>query len=304
MPRKPARAKRAAEAPIKVLCLALDDASLQRLAQASKRLQLCVCANDEAALEQAADAEVSLGFGGPELFARAPRLKWLHFWSAGVDGKLDGVPPGVKVTCSRGVYGPQLAEHALALLLALTRQLTAKELDVDRLTTLEGKRMLIIGMGGSGTALAAKAKALGMKVDAAKRERGPLRAQLGKADVVVSCVPLTEKTKHLLGHAELLSMKPGARLINISRGAVVDTAALTDALKSGHLAGAGLDVTEPEPLPDDHPLRALDNVVLTPHSAGTADVATEATVALAAENLRRYVAKKALLNVVDLSRGY
>lgn len=303
MGRKPARAKRQ-EAPIKVLTLALDDRSLERLASASKRVELCICLTEEAALNQAHDAEVSLGFSGKELYARAPNLKWVHFFSTGVDGKLDDLPKGVKVTCARGVYAPQLAEHALALLLALTRQLNATEIDVDRLTTIEGKRMLIIGMGGSGKALAAKAKGLGMKVEAAKRERGPLRAQLGKADVVVSCVPLTPKTKGLLGHSELLSMKPGARLINISRGAVVDTDALTDALKSGHLAGAGLDVTEPEPLPADHPLRQMPNVVLTPHSAGTSDEATDATVAVAVENLRRYATKRVLLNVVDVSRGY
>lgn len=287
-----------------MLCPALDDASLHRLAGASKRIELCICVTDEAAVNQAGGAEVSLGFSGQELYARAPNLKWIHFFSTGVDGKLDGVPRRVKVTCARGVYAPQLAEHALALLLALTRQLNAKEIDVDKLTTLEDKRMLIIGMGGSGQALAAKAKALGMKVETAKRERGPLRAQLGKADVVVSCVPLTAKTRGLLGHAELLSMKPGARLINISRGGVVDTEALTDALKSGHLAGAGLDVTEPEPLPEGHALLQMQNVVLTPHSAGTSDTATDATVGLAVENLRRYASKRVLLNVVDLARGY
>lgn len=287
-----------------MLCPALDDASLHRLAGASKRIELCICVTDEAAVNQAGGAEVSLGFSGRELYARAPNLKWIHFFSTGVDGKLDDLPRGVKVTCARGVYAPQLAEHALALLLALTRQLNAKEIDVDKLTTLDGKRMLIIGMGGSGQALAAKAKALGMKVETAKRERGPLRAQLGKADVVVSCVPLTAKTRGLLGHAELLSMKPGARLINISRGGVVDTEALADALKSGHLAGAGLDVTEPEPLPEGHALLQMQNVVLTPHSAGTSDTATDATVGVAVENLRRYASKRVLLNVVDLARGY
>jgi phosphoglycerate dehydrogenase-like enzyme len=303
MGRTPPRAKQRDET-IRVLSPALDDASLQQLARASKRVELCVCLTDEAALNQAANAEVSLGFSGAELYRRAPKLKWIHFFSTGVDGKLDDLPKGVKVTCARGVYAPQLAEHALALLLALTRQLNDREIVVDRLTTIASKRMLILGMGGAGTALAAKAKGLGMKVEAGKRERGALRAQLGKADVVVCCLPLTAKTHGLLGHTELLSMKPGARLINISRGAVVDTAALTDALKSGHLAGAGLDVTEPEPLPLDHPLRQMPNVVLTPHSAGTADAATEATVGLAAENLRRYASKRVLLNVVDLSKGY
>jgi phosphoglycerate dehydrogenase-like enzyme len=99
-------------------------------------------------------------------------------------------------------------------------------------------------------------------------------------------------------------MKPGTRLINVSRGAVVDTEALTDALRSGHLGGAGLDVTEPEPLPADHPLRAMKNVVLSPHSAGTADVATDATVGLAVENLRRWAERRVLLNVVDRKQGY
>ncbi len=145
MRRKSVKAKRPAEAPIKVLAPALPDAALSKLAAASKRVELVVCFTDEAAVNQAAEAEVSLGFASKELFERAPKLKWLHFFSAGVDGKLDGIPPGVKVTCARRVYGPQLAEHALALLLSLTRQLQAKEIDVDKLTTVEGKRMLIIG---------------------------------------------------------------------------------------------------------------------------------------------------------------
>jgi len=289
---------------IEVLVPELGEPWLIRLAAVSKRVALVPCSGIDDAIARGKSAEVSLGFATRAFFARARHVRWAHVFSTGVDGVLEEVPRHVTLTSARGAYAPQLAEHALALLLALTRQLHVAEVDEARLTTVEGQRLLIIGMGGAGRALAKKAKGLGMKVEAGVRDRRALRTQLGKADAVALCVPLTSRTRGLIGEAELSAMKPTARLINVSRGAVVDTDALTAALREGRLGGAGLDVTEPEPLPLTHPLRAMHNVVVTPHTAGTSTGAMEATVGLALENLRRYVAGRVLLGVVDRKRGY
>ena len=127
---------------------------------------------------------------------------------------------------------------------------------------------------------------------------------LALADVVVLCVPLTAETRGLIDAEALATMKPGSYLVNIARGPVVDTDALTAALRDGHLAGACLDVTDPEPLPADHPLWAMDKVVITPHMAGRSAVTDERWRQLYLENLRRFAAGEPLLNVVDKDAGY
>jgi phosphoglycerate dehydrogenase-like enzyme len=181
---------------------------------------------------------------------------------------------------------------------------------------LYGKTMLIVGLGGIGTRVAERATAFGMKVIGVdptplpgigvREVRGPseLKSLLPRADVVVVCCPLTRNTRGLFGASEFAAMKDGAYFINVARGRIVDPDALVAALRSEKLAGVGLDVTEPEPLPDTSPLWSLESVIITPHNAGQADGSKRRGFLLVRENLRRFTAGEPLLNVVDKARGY
>jgi len=173
------------------------------------------------------------------------------------------------------------------------------------------------GMGGIGREVAQRGKGFGMRVLATRRSAAPppsfvdrqgtpddLHAFLRESDVVVLCVPLTEETRGMIDAAELALLKPGSYLINIARGPVVDTDALVDALQSGRLAGAGLDVTDPEPLPAEHVLWTMDNVVVTPHVSSRSELTEDRRWALYIENMRRFGAGEPLLNVVDKEAGY
>ena len=177
--------------------------------------------------------------------------------------------------------------------------------------------MLVVGLGGIGTEIAQRANGFGMKVIGTRRSDRPspdyvkrvgkpkdLLAMLPEADVVVLAVPLTDETKNMLNTAAFDAMKTGAYLINIARGKVVNTDALLKALKSGRLAGACLDVTDPEPLPANHELWKQANVIITPHIASRSEVTNKRRSALLVENMRRFGAGEPLLNVVDKKAGY
>ncbi len=233
----------------------------------------------------------------------------------------------IALTNSRGVHGPVIAEHAMAMLLALTRNLAFYREgqrggrwlgDPPRPSlALRGRTMFVVGLGGIGSEIAARAHAFGMRVIATRRTDAPspphiarvgkpadLHAFLAEADVVVICVPLTRETERLFDDRAFAAMKKGAFLLNVARGRIVDTDALRRALRSGKLAGAGLDVTDPEPLPPDHPLWKDPNVLITPHVSSDAELTRERRTALFRENLRRFGAGKPLLNVVDKKAGY
>jgi phosphoglycerate dehydrogenase-like enzyme len=185
------------------------------------------------------------------------------------------------------------------------------------LIELRGRTALVIGVGGIGTQVAQRAVAFGMRVLAVDPVDVPLHRDLtyvGKpdeldvilpdADVVFSCVPRTPRTEGMLGKPQFDLMKDGAYVINVSRGAIIDTDALVAALRSGKLAGAGLDVTDPEPLPSDHPLWKMDNVIITPHVAGQSDRIGERWTRLFRDNIVRFVTGQPLRNVVDKQLGY
>jgi phosphoglycerate dehydrogenase-like enzyme len=182
---------------------------------------------------------------------------------------------------------------------------------------LTGRTVLVVGLGGIGTEVARRAHGIGMRVIATRNSsrEGPdfvakvglsdeLLALAAEADVVVNATPLTPATTGIFNHAFFSAMKPGGYFINIARGRSVITDDLVSALRSKQLAGAGLDVTEPEPLPKDSPLWQMNNVIITPHVASTSGVQRDRYVILVTENLRRYVAGEPLLNVVDIERGY
>jgi len=262
----------------------------------------------------------------------SPRLLWLHSFSVGVDHCL-GLPAaqieGRIFTNSKRLMGPTIAEHSMAMLLSLAAGLPAyqraqTENRWDRSLAerpgfgeLPGKTLLVVGLGGIGSEMARRADALGMKVIATRNSsrEGPdyvdyvglpdeLPELARQADVVFNALPLTAATTGLFDSAFFGQVKPGAIFISVGRGESTDTDALVAALKSGRLYGAGLDVTDPEPLPPDSPLWQLDNVIITPHVSARGGNSQALVMLVALENLRRYVAGEPLLNVVDMHAGY
>ena len=275
---------------------------------------------------------------------QAPALKWVQGHFAGVERFLDHpLLKSVVLTTSSGIHAPAMAEYVLLMMLAVAHHLPRMiehqkrvewppgRWDLFAPRELRGSVVGIVGYGSVGREVARLAKACGMQVLATKRDltrvtdegwRLPevgdpltqsvdrlypsetLRAMLGECDYVVLTVPLTPATRNLIGVEELACLKPGAVLINVARGGVVDEAALIEALRAGTIRGAALDVFAEEPLPASSPLWTLPNVILSPHVSGfTLDYDGRA-MALFAENLRRYVAGEPLLNVVDVTRGY
>jgi phosphoglycerate dehydrogenase-like enzyme len=224
-------------------------------------------------------------------------------------------------------YAPEIADQAIGYLLAFTRSLThfvrtqssqewrsgGRGVVLDELM---GKTLLVIGLGGIGSEIARRAAAFGMRVlatDPKVLER-PLFVEelhrpdafhglLPRADVLASAVPLTKASRKMIGSREFAMMKPGSILINVSRGGVVDTEALIAALDSKRVAAAGLDVTDPEPLPKGHPLWSR-NVIITPHSAGQSPGGERRRHEVFRENLRRFASGEMLLNIVDKTVGY
>lgn len=260
----------------------------------------------------------------PERLAALPDLRWVHAPGAGIEAYLF---PGLTetpfvMTNGKIIQGPEVAEQALALALCLTRRIGQvlkgiPRADIPRPIELRGKVATVIGMGGIGLGLAEKLAGLGMVVDGVTELNPPLlgflrdvyysdqlHLALARADLVFMCAPNTPRSRGMLNAAAFAAMKPGAYVINVSRGPTIDTGALTDALRSGHLAGAGLDVTDPEPLGDDHPLRAMPNVLITPHMAGVSDQLAERQFDLICTNIRRVLAGLPLVNVVDKHLSY
>jgi phosphoglycerate dehydrogenase-like enzyme len=291
---------------------------------------------DRAAADRAvAGADVVLGWAvNAGNLARAERLRWIHLTAAGVASYLFPalIESPVVVTNARGLHAASMSEHALAMMLALARKLhLARDAQRERRWTqdeqfgdrqppfaqLEGGTLGIVGFGAVGRALAVRARALGMRVLVVRRRPdaapGPADAQWGRerlpellerSDWVVLVAASTAETHRLVGRAELARMKPGAVLINLGRGALVDEAALVEALIAGRIAGAALDVFEREPLPPGSPLWTLPQVLITPHTSGLGPRFWERTCELFARNLRRFRAGEPLENVVDKRAGY
>jgi phosphoglycerate dehydrogenase-like enzyme len=284
--------------------------------------------------EVVAGADVLIGLCTPEIVARGTTLKWIQLLNAGADS-CTTIPSvaerGILVTNLQRIQGPHMAEHAIALMLALARSLPQygaeqqagaftrgfRELRAERLIEVEGKTLLVVGLGGIGTEVAKRAHGLGLHVIAtrASRREGPdyveyvgladeYRTLSSRADVVVNATPLTPETRGMFDAEFFAAMKDSAYFINIGRGESVVTADLTAALEKGSIGGAGLDVTDPEPLPAGHPLWSMKNVIITPHIATSSDFRSDRTVTLVVENVRRYVRGDAVLSVVDLAAGY
>jgi phosphoglycerate dehydrogenase-like enzyme len=268
----------------------------------------------------------------PTLQAADSRLRWLHNYSVGMDrctGLSDAQLRNVVFTNNKRLSGPAIAEHTMAMLLSLSRNLPAylraqgraewqRELaGMPGFGELKGKTMLVVGLGGIGTEIAWRAHGLGMRVIATRNSsrQGPeyveyvglaneLHSLAAKADVVVNALPLTSSTTGIFNQAFFSAVKPGAIFLSVGRGKSTVTADLVAALQSGKVFAAGLDVTDPEPLPADSPLWKMDNVIITPHISAAGVDSIRRTMIIAVENLRRYVEGEPLLNIVDMRKGY
>ena len=286
------------------------------------------------AAKEAAEADAVIGFCTAEIVRAGKDLRWIQVGHAGVEKDLSPelIASKIVLTNTTRLYGPNVADQAMALLLSLTRGLaqqarsnssgpgdTWQRLKGElKPQELHGKTILIVGLGGIGTQIARRAHGFGMRVmgvDASAAMEKPnfvfsiapptrLMELLPKADVVVVACPLTAQTRGLMGAAQFKAMKPTAYFINIARGGSVKTADLVAALKAKTIAGAGLDVVDPEPLPNDHELWTLANVALSPHVGGQSSGARERQWRLWRENVRRFAAGERLLCVVDKERGF
>ena len=260
-----------------------------------------------------------------DVVPRAPRLRWIQSISAGVEEFAKPVlaEHGVVLTSAAGVYDPGLAESVLGFLLALSARivedarLSPGSWPTEGTRLIRGTTALVVGAGSIGTETGRVLRAAGVRVrgiartprppdDVFERIAGPddLHGELAAADHVVNVLPRTPDTEELFDAAAFAAMKPTALFVNIGRGATVDEPALIEALRSGRIAGAALDVFDVEPLPDDSPLWTMPNVLVSPHRAGDHEGWPRDVVALFVDNLRRFLADEPLRNVVDVSLGY
>jgi phosphoglycerate dehydrogenase-like enzyme len=311
----------------------MSEADLAALRQAAPNVRVIAGVSRDEALGLAPRVHGIDGrYCSSEFLQAAPKLCWVQSSSAGVERYL-AVPElrssdRIVLTNMQAVHGPTIADHAFAMLLMLTRDLAYYVDPAQRGTwnrdgsgvqpiALEGRTLLVVGLGGIGSEVARRGKGFGMRVLATRRSDTPpppyvdrqgrpdeLLEMLPEADVVVLCVPLTDETHGMIGARELAAFKPGAYLVNVGRGKLVDTDALVAVLQDGRLAGACLDVTDPEPLPPEHLLWDMPNVVITPHMSGRSVLTRDRWQALYVENLQRFGAGEPLLNVVDKQAGY
>ncbi len=289
-----------------------------------------VVSNPRDAIRNVADVDVVLGHVSKEMFSVARKLRWVHAISSGVDSFLydEFKASDVLLTSEKGLVGEHLADHAFGLLLMLTRQLaTALKFGPDgwnhrpemrrREIELTGAMMGIFGFGGTGRAVARRAAAFGMDVQAVDRDPvapspevervlglDDFDGLLETSDVVAICCPLTPETRGKFNAAAFARMQPSAYLVNVTRGEVMVEEDLVEALESGGIAGAALDVAPREPLPPDSRLWSLPNVVMTPHTAGASQFRAPRNIDRFVGNIRRFLDGERLAGVIDKELGY
>ena len=289
-----------------------------------------VVSNPRDAIRHIADADVVLGHVSKEMFSAARKLRWVHAISSGVDSFLydEFKASDVLLTSEKGLVGEHLADHAFGLLLMLTRQLaTALRFGPDgwnhrwemrrREIELTGLMMGIFGFGGTGRAVARRAVAFGMNVQAVDCDPvapspevdrvfglDDFDALLETSDVVAICCPLTPETRGKFNADAFARMQPSAYLVNVTRGEVMVEEDLAEALESGSIAGAALDVAPREPLPPDSRLWSLPNVVMTPHTAGASQFRAPRNIDRFVGNIRRFLDGERLAGVIDKELGY
>ncbi len=310
--------------------------SMQAMQAMAPGVEFIVTRTPEEMIANAASADALLGVDGlvcdQRMLDAGKKARWIGIFSAGVEeclGKNGLDRAGLTITNMRAVAGPVMAEHSIGLMFALSRSL---QVSIGRQATgegwsnnfagsrpqaLSGKTLLVVGLGGIGTEVARRAHALGMNVIATRassRDKpefvshvglpDELPTLIGRAHVVVSALPLVPATTNLFDAKMFARMKKNAFFINVGRGGSVVTNDLVQALNDGIIAGAGLDVTEPEPLPKDHPLWKAKNIIITPHMSAQSDLGQSARELILREQVRRFAAGDKLLAVVDFKKGY
>jgi phosphoglycerate dehydrogenase-like enzyme len=302
---------------------------MRQLAQDHGGHQLHHTSDPDQLLALAPQLDVIMGHFSAPVCNAAPNLRWVQSFSAGMNNFL--LPEVIErneitVTNMAGIYAPQGGEHAWAFLLALARGLVSslENMKTRRwggatVVEITGSTLGIIGLGGFGLETLKRAQGYDMTVlaldpvhtekpegvaELKKPTRDNLHDLLRRSDAVVLACPRTEETYHLIGAEELAQMKNSAYLINVTRGGIIDELALVEALNTGQIAGAGLDVTEEEPLPADSPLWDAPNLVLTPHRAGASQHRPRKVFEFFCENLERYLKGEPLRNIVDKRKGY
>jgi phosphoglycerate dehydrogenase-like enzyme len=307
----------------------------QRLSEEFPQLQITQRDSYEGIKEDLREAEIIFTISlRPEQFAAAQNLRWIHAPTAAVHQLLfaELVNSDVVVTNSREVHGPVVAEHVMALIFALAKKIPQAAVlqqkhiwgqeaiwnEGARPREIAGATLGLIGVGSIGRRVAQMASAVGMRVIAVREhvEKGSpagveavlapsaLDEMLKQCDYVVLAAPLIAATHGLINADRLAMMKPEACLINVGRGPQVDEAALVEALRTRRIAGAALDVFEREPLPADSPLWSVENLLITPHTAGLTEKLWHRHYELFSDNLRRYLARQPLRFVVDKQKGY
>jgi phosphoglycerate dehydrogenase-like enzyme len=318
-----------AAAPLVVLVMhKIEERHEAAIRAVDPRVRLIMTTDGDRALAVAPEAEVVVAWHMPQaMLDRATALRWIHSTAAGVDNLLlPAVTSGrVRLTSSVGIHTIGLPEHVMALVLAFARRLNVAVRNQarhrwDRAPAIgdeiHGKTLGVLGLGAIGRALAQRAAAFGMRIIGTKRTPEAIEHVervlppsatddvLRAADYLAIILPLTAETRGLIDGRALGLMRPSAVLINVGRGAVVQEAALIDALRARTIAGAGLDVFEREPLPADSPLYDMENVIITPHVSGASVTYLDRAIPLFCDNLRRYLDGAPMRNVVDPARGY
>jgi len=315
----------------KIIAYRMSDEMVADLQTATNKAKI-VAAGRDSVMREIADADAFIGSITPEQVRAGRKLKWVATRSAGVErvlhlsGGNDLRDSDIVLTNNQVVQGPEIADHAMAMLLALTRDLPkylkrkeneewqSRPLNVYELNT---KTAVVIGVGGIGRQIAIRAWAHGMKVIGVDPEDMPFVPYMERvvkpdqlddviplADVVFMAAPHTPASHKMVGSSQFEMMKRGSRFIAVSRGGTYDLNGLIKALDSRRLAGAGVDVTDPEPLPKGNALWKFDNVIITPHIAGRSDLDAARMTGTIKENIVRFVDGKPLINVVNKQKGY
>jgi phosphoglycerate dehydrogenase-like enzyme len=305
-------------------------AHIERIKQLAPQYQIVQTTNISEMEPIIDQVEIIMGNVPQKILERASNLRWIHSWGAGVEWLSNNpnfVSMPFQLTNTSGIHAIQITEHIMAFLLSFARDFpmaikaqqerTWKPSQRETVFELAGKTMVLVGVGAIGERTAAVASAMGMRVLGVRRNankstdhieamysNADLLKVLPEADFVVVTAPLSNETKGMFGAAEFAAMKPSAYIVNIGRGPIIDQDAMISALQNGQIAGAGLDVFTPEPLPSDSPLWAMDNVIITAHYAGMTPHYDSRAFEIFAQNLPRYLAGETLTHLVDKEAGY
>ena len=307
----------------------LSDELLQKIKDAASGYTVFAIQQSVVDTADLIDSEIVFGRIPPHLLIKLPNLKWLHLGSAGANGMTDKSLYANKstiLTKSSGTFGLSISEHIIGVMIALSRNFGyyyKKQRDgqwcstFPELLDISGSTVMVIGLGDIGTEVCEHLGSFGCNIIGFRRDTSKphdtvsdvrpisrLRESLPEADYVIICIPGTTETIKLFSHEEFDLMKNRAIIINVGRGMIIDSDALADALKQQKIAGAGLDVTEPEPLPEEHPLWSAPNLLITPHVAAASQVTTDRRVMVFLDLFKRYIAGQKLYNYVDFDAGY